>query len=277
MSTSRLEGDLEADWRQVEIEKGWLLFGFSLLATLPVFVANMILIPMKIDSFLMNLYLQAALATLVQVVIGYRFYRGAWTKLTHGSVSVDLLVAGGTTAGYLYALYLAFGAHSGSYLEWPMVILTLMLLSQQELYDGRSGSLRGVRFVKLLSGALLAVAVALLLWYTQPFTTASYAVTVSGPAYNLGEVHVKAGHQVRFRIENQDPELVQMFGIKSIPARFVKEVESSPGQHASMPGYNAMVHVEPSKRSVLQLTPTQPGRYAIGDPGIGIYGTLVVE
>jgi uncharacterized cupredoxin-like copper-binding protein len=258
-------GDPEAERRQVAIETGWLLFGFGALATLPVFVANLILMPLKIDTFLTNPYLQAALATLVQVVIGYRFYRGAWLKLTQGSTNMDLLVAGGTTAAYLYSLYL-FVAYGENYFESSMVILTLILLSKQ---------LEAV--AKVLSMALLAGAVALLLWYTQPFTTTTYAIAVTGPEFNLGEIHVKAGQQVRFRIENQDPQLDQMFGIQSIPARFVKQVESTPGRHGTMVGYDAMVHVEPGKRSVLQLTPTQPGRYPIGDPGIGIYGTLVVE
>jgi Cu+-exporting ATPase len=136
------EGEAEADRKLVELEKAWLFFGFSLLATLPVFVANMILMPLGVHNFLMNPWFQAVLATLVQVVIGYRFYRGAWLNLTHGSANMDVLVAGGTTAAYLYSLYLAFWAQTENYFESSMVILTLILLGKQmeAVAKGRTGA-----------------------------------------------------------------------------------------------------------------------------------------
>jgi FtsP/CotA-like multicopper oxidase with cupredoxin domain len=90
---------------------------------------------------------------------------------------------------------------------------------------------------------------------------------------DMGEIHVKAGQQVRIRLQNHDEQLVQMFGIKTIPVRFVK-VE---GTHEEMQGYAVMIHVEPGQTGMLQFTPTTPGRYTIGEGDVGIHGTLFVE
>ncbi|MGH8299612.1 MAG: heavy metal translocating P-type ATPase, partial [Steroidobacteraceae bacterium] len=51
-------------------------------------------------------WLQLVLATPVQFVIGARFYVGAWKALRAGMGNMDLLVALGTSAAYLYSLYL---------------------------------------------------------------------------------------------------------------------------------------------------------------------------
>lgn len=51
-------------------------------------------------------WLQLALATPVQFLIGARFYLGAWNALRARTGSMDLLVALGTSAAYFYSLYL---------------------------------------------------------------------------------------------------------------------------------------------------------------------------
>ncbi|MGC8521922.1 MAG: heavy metal translocating P-type ATPase [Steroidobacteraceae bacterium] len=51
-------------------------------------------------------WLQLALATPVQFVIGARFYRGAWKALRSGVGNMDVLVALGTSAAYFYSLWL---------------------------------------------------------------------------------------------------------------------------------------------------------------------------
>jgi Cu+-exporting ATPase len=45
-------------------------------------------------------WLELALATPVQFVIGARFYRGAWKALRNRSGNMDVLVVMGTTAAY---------------------------------------------------------------------------------------------------------------------------------------------------------------------------------
>ena len=46
-----------------------------------------------------------ALATPVQWIVGWRFYRGAWISLTHRAANMDTLVALGTTAAYGFSLW----------------------------------------------------------------------------------------------------------------------------------------------------------------------------
>ena len=73
---------------------------------------------------------QLILATPVQFIIGWRFYKGAFLSLKNRSPSMDVLVALGTTAAYGYSLYnvLTDGGHL--YFEGAAVIITLVLLGK---------------------------------------------------------------------------------------------------------------------------------------------------
>ena len=55
----------------------------------------------------MNPWLQLALATPVQFVVGAQFYKGAFNALRNKSANMDVLVALGTSAAYFYSLYLS--------------------------------------------------------------------------------------------------------------------------------------------------------------------------
>jgi cation transport ATPase len=48
--------------------------------------------------------LKWALVTPVQFIIGARFYRGSYKAIRRGSANMDLLVALGTTASYVYSV-----------------------------------------------------------------------------------------------------------------------------------------------------------------------------
>ncbi|MUV39149.1 Cu(+) exporting ATPase [Lentibacillus sp. JNUCC-1] len=52
-----------------------------------------------------NPWFQFALATPVQLIIGWQFYRGAYKNLRNKSANMDVLVALGTSAAYFYSLY----------------------------------------------------------------------------------------------------------------------------------------------------------------------------
>ncbi|MGE5673393.1 MAG: heavy metal translocating P-type ATPase [Mycobacterium leprae] len=123
--------DADAERRKSELRKMLVLFGISLVGTLPLILANMILMPLHIDApFLMNPAFQFALATMVQVVVGAKFYRSAWLNLTQGSANMDVLVALGTTAAYLYSVVLTFWLGGENYFEASTTILTLILLGK---------------------------------------------------------------------------------------------------------------------------------------------------
>jgi Cu+-exporting ATPase len=79
---------------------------------------------------------QLAVATPVQFVIGYRFYRNAFHSIRAGSPGMDVLVALGTTAAYFFSLYNGFfrplppGQMPALYFEASAIIITLVLLGK---------------------------------------------------------------------------------------------------------------------------------------------------
>jgi len=123
--------DADRERRRREMRRQIALLIFSAVLTLPLFVANMILMPLRIDHpVLMNRWFQFSLATIIQVVVGWRFYRGAWLNLRHGSANMDVLVAMGTTAAYLYSVAISFFLGGENYYEAGATILTLILLGK---------------------------------------------------------------------------------------------------------------------------------------------------
>lgn len=106
----------------------WLLAAATLL-TLPL-VAQML--GMLTGWFgHMPAWLEMALATPVQFVIGRRFYVAGWKAVKAGSGNMDLLVALGTSAAFFYSVYLVLAqGHAASghlYFEASAVIITLVL------------------------------------------------------------------------------------------------------------------------------------------------------
>jgi Cu+-exporting ATPase len=86
-------------------------------------------------EWMLNGWLQLALATPVQFWLGARFYRAGWKALRAGSGNMDLLVALGTSAGYGLSLVqlLAHQGHGGMphlYFEASAVVITLVLLGK---------------------------------------------------------------------------------------------------------------------------------------------------
>jgi len=77
---------------------------------------------------------QFLLATPVQFILGARFYKAGWHALIAGSGNMDLLVAIGTTAGWLLSMWLWLSAPAGHmvhlYFEGSAVVITLVLLGK---------------------------------------------------------------------------------------------------------------------------------------------------
>jgi len=75
---------------------------------------------------------QFALATPVQFIAGWRFYRGAWHVLKNGGANMDVLVALGTSAAYFHsAAVTVLGLHGQHvYFEAAAIIVTLILLGK---------------------------------------------------------------------------------------------------------------------------------------------------
>jgi Cu+-exporting ATPase len=129
--------DKEKELRQREIRKLRLSFIVSAILSFPL-LAAMFAGMFRIEAlmFLHNPVVQLALATPVQFVIGYRFYKHAFKSIRSGSPSMDVLVALGTSAAYLYSIYNGFfrslpaGQNPALYFEASAIIITLVLLGK---------------------------------------------------------------------------------------------------------------------------------------------------
>ena len=77
-------------------------------------------------------WLQLALATPVQFLIGGRFYVGAWKALRARLGSMDLLVALGTSAAYFYSIYLLLAVTTDSplYFDSAAVVIALVTVGK---------------------------------------------------------------------------------------------------------------------------------------------------
>ncbi len=81
--------------------------------------------------------LQLILATPVQFILGFRFYKNSFYALRAKKATMDLLIALGTTAAYFYSLYISlFQSYTvvlgmkNIYFEASSVIITLVLLGK---------------------------------------------------------------------------------------------------------------------------------------------------
>ncbi len=107
---------------------GRVLLGFLLSAPL---VLPMLIMPLGIHWSLSGWW-QLALATPVQFVLGWRFYKAGYQSLMAGAGNMDLLVALGTSAAYGLSLYLLMtSSHTHElYFEGSAIIICMVLLGK---------------------------------------------------------------------------------------------------------------------------------------------------
>ena len=111
--------------------------GFAPVA-LGLLLSAPLVVPMLGDlwgqHWMLPAWLQFALATPVQFILGARFYKAGWHALKALTGNMDLLVSLGTTAGWLLSVWLWLNAHEGHaphlYFEGSAVVITLVLLGK---------------------------------------------------------------------------------------------------------------------------------------------------
>ncbi len=81
-------------------------------------------------QFMISPWIQLALATPVQFVAGWQFYRGACHALKTGGANMDVLVALGTSTAYFYSLAAVIMGWKTLYFESAAVVITLILLGK---------------------------------------------------------------------------------------------------------------------------------------------------
>ncbi|HBF37085.1 MAG TPA: heavy metal translocating P-type ATPase [Firmicutes bacterium] len=139
-SEQELSGDREKEQREKEIKRLRLELIIAAILSAPL-IGGMILKLLGINIPLLHDWrFQILLATPVQFVIGYRFYKHAFYALRAKSPNMDVLIAMGTSAAYAYSVYNVFFQKSmpGStgpvmkdlYFEASATIITLILLGK---------------------------------------------------------------------------------------------------------------------------------------------------
>jgi P-type Cu+ transporter len=129
------EQDDEAIERAREARGKLVRAAVSLAIGAPMMVA--MLVPLPIERNLLY-YLFFVFATPVQFWAGWGFYRGAWQALRHGTTNMNTLVAAGTTAAYLFSVFVTFlpgvavswGIAPEPYYESAVLIIALILLGK---------------------------------------------------------------------------------------------------------------------------------------------------
>lgn len=152
-------GQESIDHRQKEIERQTGKFIFSAILSLPLLWAMVghfeFTSGIYVPAMFMNPWVQLALATPVQFIIGKQFYVGAYKALKNMSANMDVLVALGTSAAYFYSVYLSFesigqNAHMVElYFETSSILITLIILGK--LFEAKAKG-RSSEAIKKLMG-----------------------------------------------------------------------------------------------------------------------------
>lgn len=122
-----------------EASKMFRLFISSLILSVPVFLMRLPFINsfllIHFGPFTVSDLLKLVLVSIVQFVIGKRFYVAAYRALRNGSTNMDVLVALGTSASYFYSLCaLLYGGVTGfsspTYFETSSMLITFVLFGK---------------------------------------------------------------------------------------------------------------------------------------------------
>lgn len=125
--------DREKEERKQESRRQLYLFIFAAVMNVPIMLAMYAVhfggpVPQHITY--QSKLLQFFLATPVQAIAGYQFYKGAYLSLKNGSANMDVLVALGTTAAYLYSVATTFFIPGDVYYDAATMILALIILGK---------------------------------------------------------------------------------------------------------------------------------------------------
>ncbi|MBB4286400.1 heavy metal translocating P-type ATPase [Roseospira goensis] len=146
---------LDTDWRADR--RGLLDLAVGVVFTTPL-LAEMIAMWAGLP-FHLSPWVALALATPVQVVAGSRFYVGAWKSLKAGAGNMDVLVALGTSAAYLFSLWrvLTGQADQGLYFEAAAVVITLVLVGKWLEARAKGSAAAAIRALMTLRPAVARV------------------------------------------------------------------------------------------------------------------------
>ena len=125
-------------------------FWSGVILTLPL-VVQMLSLFIPGSGFMLPVWLQVTLATPVQFVVGWRFYKGAYHALRGGAPNMEVLVSLGTSAAYCFSLaVVVFRIPSALYFDSAALITTLILMGKVLEHKAKAQTSQAVRaLVKL--------------------------------------------------------------------------------------------------------------------------------
>ena len=125
------------DVKYQELKKMERKLIISIILSIPLLITMLDhLFGITLPSILMNPWFQFVLATPVQFVIGWQFYKGAYHVLKTKSANMDVLVVLGTSAAYFYSLVEGFRTignpayEAHLYFETSAILITLILFGK---------------------------------------------------------------------------------------------------------------------------------------------------
>jgi Cu+-exporting ATPase len=118
-----------------EIKKDWQRFWFGLILTIPVWIIATFFYDPKFNLLLFSL------ATPVQIVLGWPFYRGTYFALKQKMADMNVLVALSTSAAYFYSVFATFFISGPVFYEASTTVLTTITLGMllEKISRGKVG------------------------------------------------------------------------------------------------------------------------------------------
>ena len=101
----------------------------SIIFSVPLMV-SMFFHMFNLHRFMLNGYIQWALASVVQFYVGKRYYINAYKNLKNKSTNMDVLIAFGTSMAYFYSVYKVLIGSVDVYFDSSAMIITLILLGK---------------------------------------------------------------------------------------------------------------------------------------------------
>jgi Cu+-exporting ATPase len=123
--------DAEAKVRQAEIQRQMRLLIIGLVLTVPLMAVSMSR-DFGLWSFPSYQIAMFIPATIVQFVVGWQYYVGAYKSLRAGGANMDVLIALGSSVAYFYSVGVTFGVipSPNVYYETGAAIITLIMLGK---------------------------------------------------------------------------------------------------------------------------------------------------
>lgn len=123
--------DVEAKARAHEVSRQKRLLIIGLVFTLPLVVYSMAR-DFGLVSFPRDQLAMMIPATIVQFVVGWQYYVGAYKSLRAGGANMDVLIALGSSVAYFYSVGVVFGLilSLNVYFETGAAIITLIMLGK---------------------------------------------------------------------------------------------------------------------------------------------------